>query len=315
MGEVYGLRQWFASRASAFRSTYSLPANTSRFTRSVHLCGHFSSRWKLRENEAVCRASKSFQHRIHISPDYPPHEFMAGLTRASRLPDLYLIDIALKWAEKLIRRDGIEPRDVNRVEINGGRAGGTIIAVANTVLNELLVTYTDLGDFVHDGDGRFVARRNRQVSSRYYKDDFDDFPTTRNNVIEYTINYTANSMCESISQPSCTCGFYAYNNEDSLIRNSYTNDSAVFGLIKGYGKVTIGTKGFRAEKADIVALTQPVGFRVRGSDYPLGMDWYHLSRANELGEIMEDALEDSGVRLFKTPDQLLAFARVHLGKD
>lgn len=315
MGEVYGLRQWFASRASVFRSTYSLPANTNPFTRTVHLSGHFNNRWKLLENEAVCRASKSFQHRIHISPDYPPSEFMGGLTRASRLPDLYLIDIALKWAEKLIRLDGIEPRDVSRVEINGGRAGGTIIAVANTVLNELMATYTDLGDFIHDGNGRFTVRRSRGVSSRYFDDIFDESQFLRNNVIEYTINYSANSMCESISQPSCTCGFYAYNNQESLIRNSYTNDSAVFGLIKGYGKVTIGTKGFRAEKADIVALSRPVGFRSRGTEYPLGMDWYRLSRANELGEIMEEALEGSGVKLFETPDQLMAFARVHLGQN
>jgi hypothetical protein len=59
------------------------------------------------------------------------------------------------------------------------------------------------------------------------------------------------------AEPSCTCGYYAYTDESSLNRNSSWRDGSVFGIIKGYGQVTQGSKGFRCEKAEIVALTRP----------------------------------------------------------
>lgn len=46
----------------------------------------------------------------------------------------------------------------------------------------------------------------------------------------------------------CQCGFWAYD------EGSFTPHGKVIGVIEGYGKTTIGTKGFRAEKAKIVAL-------------------------------------------------------------
>lgn len=53
---------------------------------------------------------------------------------------------------------------------------------------------------------------------------------------------------------SCECGFYAYFDG----RNDYhSNDARVTGLIEGYGKVVMGTRGFRAEKARLVALVKP----------------------------------------------------------
>lgn len=52
------------------------------------------------------------------------------------------------------------------------------------------------------------------------------------------------------ADPSCKCGFWAYYdgahwNERSIAR----------GVIEGYGPTTVGTKGFRAHKARILALT------------------------------------------------------------
>ncbi len=47
---------------------------------------------------------------------------------------------------------------------------------------------------------------------------------------------------------SCECGFWAY---DEL---GFTSHGRVTGIIEGYGRTTIGTKGFRCEKARIVAL-------------------------------------------------------------
>ena len=61
-----------------------------------------------------------------------------------------------------------------------------------------------------------------------------------------------------VPDPGCTCGFYAYTDQDSLAKNSYDDGNSVFGLVKAHGLVTQGTKGFRAEKAEIVALTMPM---------------------------------------------------------
>lgn len=60
-----------------------------------------------------------------------------------------------------------------------------------------------------------------------------------------------------VTDPKCTCGFYAYTSPRALYANSTGGSPEVFGVIKGYGKATLGTKGFRIEKAEIVALTVP----------------------------------------------------------
>lgn len=49
--------------------------------------------------------------------------------------------------------------------------------------------------------------------------------------------------------PSCGCGFWAYDEA------GFVPQGKVIGVIEGYGKTTIGTKGFRCEKARIVALS------------------------------------------------------------
>lgn len=59
-----------------------------------------------------------------------------------------------------------------------------------------------------------------------------------------------------IGDPICTCGFYAYTNETSLQANSITGaDNIYFGIVRSWGHVTEGTKGFRAEYSEIVGLT------------------------------------------------------------
>lgn len=67
----------------------------------------------------------------------------------------------------------------------------------------------------------------------------------------------------SLTDPRCTCGFYAYTDAAALHSNSsrYAAVPSVFGIIKGYGLVTQGTRGFRAEKAEIVSLTRPLNYR------------------------------------------------------
>jgi hypothetical protein len=49
----------------------------------------------------------------------------------------------------------------------------------------------------------------------------------------------------------CSCGFYAYFDED---HNPHHSKSNVLCVIEGYGLLTVGTRGFRAEKARLLAL-------------------------------------------------------------
>lgn len=51
-------------------------------------------------------------------------------------------------------------------------------------------------------------------------------------------------------QLDCSCGFYAYHGANS--DSSY--GGPLWGVVEGYGRVTIGSHGFRAQKAKILAL-------------------------------------------------------------
>lgn len=59
--------------------------------------------------------------------------------------------------------------------------------------------------------------------------------------------------CEGIGD-ACKMGFYAYWGEQY---SDYACSSTLEGIVEAYGKVVIGSLGFRAEKARIVALTVP----------------------------------------------------------
>jgi hypothetical protein len=51
----------------------------------------------------------------------------------------------------------------------------------------------------------------------------------------------------------CGCGFYGYYDGS----NDYHKPERVSGIVEGYGEVVIGTRGFRATKARLIALTIP----------------------------------------------------------
>lgn len=53
--------------------------------------------------------------------------------------------------------------------------------------------------------------------------------------------------------PDCSCGFWAYHDGAA----DYGDESGVVGIIKGYGKTVVGERGFRCEKAEIVAVAFP----------------------------------------------------------
>lgn len=51
----------------------------------------------------------------------------------------------------------------------------------------------------------------------------------------------------------CGCGFWAYFDGS----DDFSDDDNVTGIIRGEGVVTVGSKGFRAERAEVVALVDP----------------------------------------------------------
>lgn len=57
-----------------------------------------------------------------------------------------------------------------------------------------------------------------------------------------------------IATAGCWCGFYAY--YDNL-DNPHYQQGYLYGLIEGYGVMTVGTRGFRCSKAQIKALVIP----------------------------------------------------------
>jgi hypothetical protein len=61
-----------------------------------------------------------------------------------------------------------------------------------------------------------------------------------------------------VPKPECTCGFYAYHSVAALNQNKY-NDQWV-GVIRAYGRIVIGEKGLRAQKAEVVALVPTRNF-------------------------------------------------------
>jgi hypothetical protein len=56
-----------------------------------------------------------------------------------------------------------------------------------------------------------------------------------------------------VGSQGCGCGFYAYFDGT----NTYARAKRVAGIIEGYGVCTVGTRGFRSEKARLVALVLP----------------------------------------------------------
>lgn len=67
---------------------------------------------------------------------------------------------------------------------------------------------------------------------------------------------------ESHTLQECSCGFYAYH-DYSLVAHQYGTDMPlILGVIEGSGATMLGPKGFRSDKARVVAVCLPE--KVRG---------------------------------------------------
>lgn len=113
----------------------------------------------------------------------------------------------------------------------------------------------------------------------------------------------------------CMCGFYAYYD---IKHSQYPAKARVAAVIEGYGHVTVGTLGFRAAKASLVAVTLPPGlveeaaqhpwidlqghldaFHENYPDIPVFEKYEEMIEAHPLDEPPEEApVEDSETRIF-----------------
>src|SRR5699024_7206342 len=97
----------------------------------------------------------------------------------------------------------------------------------------------------------------------------------------------------------CGCGFYAF--FDSACRYGNGNLRLVAGVIKATGRCIIGTKGFRASNAEIVALSMPHPDALKGQQIDrvqTMIDRYHTTPVYETPEAMlhEHPLSDHLIR-------------------
>lgn len=76
------------------------------------------------------------------------------------------------------------------------------------------------------------------------------------------LDYAFVEKDHQIAALGCVCGFYAYFGATDAYR---LVGRTVTGIIEGYGHVTAGSLGFRAERARIVALVNPTPWWARGA--------------------------------------------------
>jgi hypothetical protein len=101
----------------------------------------------------------------------------------------------------------------------------------------------------------------------------------------------------------CACGFYAYYEVDQWSQHpaSAGKFQRIHGVIEGFGRCVIGSKGFRAESAVIVGLLIP-------EPIDISRHWAGERSSNEAREDIVDILRAKfpSVPLFDTREALLA---------
>lgn len=74
----------------------------------------------------------------------------------------------------------------------------------------------------------------------------------------------------------CWCGFWAGYTTEPLVQFSY-GDKPVVGVVRGWGRMVSGDRGFRAERAEISGLHLAYEYVRRGDpDQRIGGDWNNL---------------------------------------
>lgn len=98
---------------------------------------------------------------------------------------------------------------------------------------------------------------------------------THHRVFAPGVNVAACESCDTEHLATCTCGYYAYFSDKVDDRNlrSEVYDSEIGAIIEGTGRIAVGTRGFRAEKARLVALF-PTDASARGNGKKGPINWF-----------------------------------------
>lgn len=99
--------------------------------------------------------------------------------------------------------------------------------------------------------GENLARCRESVHNEYRYVRFDGLPSYPDKGEGAT-----STDKHQVGRRSCQCGYYAYFDQGN---NPYHNSGNILALIEGRGLVTVGSRGFRAEKARLVALVSQRG--------------------------------------------------------
>lgn len=75
--------------------------------------------------------------------------------------------------------------------------------------------------------------------------------------------YVDFSATHPVASLHCSCGFYAFRTWEQSARSHYPSSTTVQAIVEGFGHVTVGSEGFRAEKIKIKALVVPQRTKVQ----------------------------------------------------
>ena len=220
LGEVYGLRQWLVFSSERVPDSY-LPED-------VHLYGHYRQPWNPAEVQvATCKASDKLSNNdIFVGP-LADEEEISALIRSTMHT----------WIEDELRYSPQIDFRTARAQLAFSSGHGSFQwRNADWML-----------------DNPFSNTKAFQIPMSFLKAEER----------QIRLRVTGKSTEHEVGHPQCTCGIYAYHDKNSLADSAVASaedlppGGAVYGLVKAYGFVTVGTKGLRAEKAQIVALTLP----------------------------------------------------------
>lgn len=222
---IYGMRAW---------SIQPLPRDSD--ITAVGLRGAYNHIWSSGVNNAEC-----LRRSINISVEFTDRHAIEGLLRGyvyfAQHPD----DDEIPGGSELF---AFTPLDLERV--------GTILR--NTIDRKITIWgsqgVVDLGRMES-----WSVERVSYYTIPYPRPEPSTYATCGIR-ISVKINYR---KCTGV-HPDCTCGFYAYTGESVLdtLKTTYGRtssfDQRVTGFIRGSGFTTVGTYGFRTQRAEILAI-------------------------------------------------------------
>jgi hypothetical protein len=258
LGSIYGLREWF----------FTNDLERLRSTTTATLTGHFNQEWNpLITHEAECLAEDTVTFdftEILDAPDLDADEIEFRIRTRARV----------FFEQAFTKNLSLDPLTAHCRVSFSSEAGLLPWREVDWLLDD------------PDSDAHYI-----QVPMNFVR------ALRRFGIGKICLSLTGRRREHPVGHPSCVCGIYAYHDRGSLQPTSrFLAGPSVFGLVRADGHVTVGTKGFRAERANVVALTVP---RVPGGlpKYLRG-DWDRI----------EKSWTDAGITVLPDLSTLLEFA-------